>query len=180
MPGTGQWRVAIHEAGHGLIARHVGNQVDSLSIRSGPGYDGAARHSTFEGTTKYTMPERFILTSVAGYMAERLMLGDNDPTMCHSDRENAWQGAVGQCIGEDAEAFASAERLWNGRVPIDDPRWPNSEDAKKLVADMERECYRLLEGQRTELERLATHLEAHQECHGEDIEAICNGTWKAS
>ena len=171
-----KWRLAVHEAGHGLAARHVGNKVTSISIKRGPGFDGAARNDTYEGATEYTAPERFIIVNVAGYVAERLVIGDNDPGMCQSDRENAWQGAVGQHIIDDAAALAAGQRLWEQRVSIDDERWPKRAEATKLIGDMEAKCRGILEARRPELERLARHLEKYEECVGEDVEAICAGT----
>ncbi len=173
-----RWRVAVHEAGHGLVAHHMGNKVTLISIKPGGGFDGAAHHETYEGTTRYTMPERYILVCVAGYIAERVMIGGNDPAKCGSDMREAWAGAVGQSIQEDSADNARAKGLFEGGVAIEDPRWPKQAEAERLVGEMEKECRRILESRKAELERLATHLEKYDACDGGDVGAVCDGTWK--
>ena len=50
------------------------------------------------GKTQYTMPERYILVCAAGYTAERLMLGVNDPGMCVSDMREAMWGYLQSAV----------------------------------------------------------------------------------
>ncbi len=179
MPSTEKWRVAVHEAGHAIAALYVGDKLTFLSIKPGAGFDGSAHRETYKGQTQYSMAERYIICSVAGYVAERLFLGQNDPSICVSDLREAWAAAVGPLVIHSPTDNAIAEQLYKSDAWIDDKRWPKRGEAEKTFDTMERECQRILEDRRAELERLAKHLEEHEACKGDDAEAICNGTWKA-
>jgi len=173
-----RWRIAVHEAGHGLLATHVRNEVERVSIKPGERYDGSAHHKSYEGDTEYTMPQRHILVSLAGKMAERELVGENDPDRCVTDMWQAWAGAVGPTVMGDPVKEPVAKRLFLLGATKDHPDWPNRAEAEKSLRDMETECGRILALKRIELERLATHLSTHEECQGSDIPSICDGTWR--
>jgi hypothetical protein len=76
-------RLAIHEAGHALVAFVVG-EVASVELGDGVAHLGATRRQTHAGDGEYSMAERYILVAVAGYCAERLC-GDNESSLCDTD-----------------------------------------------------------------------------------------------
>lgn len=173
-------RLAVHEAGHALAARAVGDEVEAVEVGDGSAHLGATDRQTREGHSQYTPAERFILVAVAGYTAERLLYGERDSNLCDTDTNQAWEAAAGSlaiAAGNQVEV-ARQQQLHREGTPVQNTRWPQREEAAQLIARLEVECARLLAAQRQDLETLAAHLDEHGRCDGTDIPAICAGTWR--
>lgn len=172
-------RLAIHEAGHALVACAVGDEVQAVELGDGSAYLGATCRKTYEGEANYSMAERYILVAVAGYSAERLVCGDNEPSYCDTDMNQAWEAAAGSMAlaADDQSEIQRQQELHRERIPVQNTIWPQREEAAALLNRLEAECARLLASRRTDLEALAAHLETHGRCRGADISAICAGTW---
>lgn len=172
-------RLAIHEAGHALVACAVGDEVEAVELGDGSTHLGATRRQTYSGESNYSMAERFILVAVAGYCAERLVCGGNEPSYCYTDTNQAWEAAAGSLAlaADDRVELHRQQEMHRQRIPVQNTNWPQRDEAAALLSRLEAECTYLLAARRAELEALAAHLDAHGRCRGTDISAICAGTW---
>jgi hypothetical protein len=123
--------VAIHEAGHFVVARFLNLRVREIWI---DGEHGAAMVTHHPATARFTRPQ----VSLAGPLAEGRLL-DAEPTIDHPEAAKAWEATRQASHGM---AVAHADKSLTDRVnQILDRDWPLVE----MVADALQERGRLTE-----------------------------------
>lgn len=175
---SGKRRVAVHEAGHAVLARHVSDTIHNVEISDGSRFNGATRRTTFMGETQYTSTERFILVALAGFLAEQLVFGDCDENYCFTDQDQAWEAAAGHVVITNPAELAKLQAMSEQGIRVQDSQWARLPEAISVFQRLEAECRAILAINRPDLDALTAHLEQYGRCEGQDIIAICAGTWK--
>jgi cell division protease FtsH len=179
---TGErWRVAVHEAGHGIASLLVGHDVGLVSILKRASALGITTHSTSEEMHLHTRAhlEGYLQIALAGMVAEELECGDFS-SGASSDLSSATAtacqmiGSLG--MGESLLSLDAAGGPLSGNLVDKVLADPASRTAANLLLTEARERVReLLAARRGPLRRAAQALLDKDEISGTELAQILAG-----
>jgi ATP-dependent Zn protease len=179
---TGErWRVAVHEAGHGIASLLVGHDVGLVSIMKRASALGITTHSTSEEMHLHTRAhlEGYLQIALAGMVAEELECGDFS-SGASSDLSSATAtacqmiGSLG--MGESLLSLDAAGGPLSGNLVDKVLADPASRTAANLLLTEARERVReLLAARRGPLRRAAQALLDKDEITGTELAQILAG-----
>ena len=173
-----RWRIAIHEAGHALVAELVGRRVTVASILRRADALGLVAHDDGREVNLHTPTEAraLIYVALAGMVSEELEFGEASSGIA-SDLSAATRivsslvgaiGAGGSRLSLDAADMAGAGNLVS-KVLGDEP---SRAAAEKMLVEAELRTRSLVEGNRDLLVQLATALFENDELTGDEVRAV--------
>lgn len=171
-------RIAIHEAGHALVAELVGRKVEVASILRRSESLGLVAHGDIDEKHLQTPTEarRLILVAFGGMAAEELEFGEASSGIM-ADLASATTvaaqlvgafGAGGSRLSLQAAQLPGAANLV-AKVLGDDPSRAATE---RILAEAEAETHRLIAEHREALAALADALLTDDELSGDQVRAI--------
>jgi hypothetical protein len=153
----------------------LGHNVDLIEVSDGTQFNGRTVWTPQFDNHTQTPPERAVMVSVAGYVAELLVFGQADECYCATDKDQAWEAAAGHVVLGDQSALAELQQLHNEGIAVQNSQWPRLREASEVYQRLETECRSLLQANRADMDALAAYLEQNDKCKGNDIDMICSG-----
>ena len=174
-------RIAIHEAGHALVAELAGRRVAVASILRRADALGLVSHTDDEERYVHTVSDTsaMLRIALAGLVAEELVFGEAS-TGVVGDLAAATTlaarmvGAMG--VGGSRVSFEAAEMGGAGNLVAKTLADESTRAAvERLLAESEQQAGAIVAEHRDTLEALAVALAERDELSGEDVRAIVRG-----
>lgn len=177
-----RWRIAVHEAGHALIAELVGRRVSYASILRRADALGLVAHESGREVNLHTPTEAkaMIYVALAGMVSEELEFGEASSGIA-SDLSAATKivstlvgaiGAGGSRLSLDAAEIGGAGNLVSKVLSDDQSR----ASAEQMLVEAELRTRSLVEGNIDMLRTLAQALFDQDELTGDEVREILAAT----
>jgi cell division protease FtsH len=171
-------RIAVHEAGHALVAELVGRQVSIASILRRADVLGLVSHTDSQERYVHAASEaRAILrVALAGLVAEELVFGEASSGVvgdlaAATTLAARMVGAMG--VGGSRVSFEAADMAGAGNLVAKTLADDSSRAAvERLLAESEQQASALIIANRDTLEALAAALAERDELSGDEVRAI--------
>ena len=181
-----RWRIAVHEAGHALVAELVGRHVTVASILRRADALGLVAHDLGREVNLHTPTDAraMIHVALAGMVSEELEFGEASSGIA-SDLSAATRivaslvgaiGAGGSRLSLDAAEMNGAANLVSKVLSDDQSR----ASAEQMLVDAERRTRSIVEGRLDTLKLIAQALFDQDELTGDEVRAIIAASDKAA
>ena len=158
-------RLAIHEAGHAIVARCKGMKVTAIIIDD---LDiGAATWTHFRTAGSW---ENKLALSLAGMLAEECLLGDHDPQLCITHEQDAAVAAIQ--VGVAKGSLEGAAILGMDADAVLKSGLPGAENAKALIERTKLSTKAILMLNKDKLGRLSELLLERGRCWFDDPDVV--------